>query len=90
MALQKTIRQDDGVATSYHRILLIQQTVNHHSSVVVMSYVDRQSREDEAAGTALPYRQCKTFEMPYDEGMTPSKAYDVLKELPEFEGAEDV
>lgn len=90
MALNKAIRQDDGVVTNYHRILFTQQMLNHHNSIVVVSYVDREAREGEKEAKKPPYRQSKTFEVPYDENMIPSKAYDVLKTLPDFEGAEDV
>ena len=90
MALQKAVRQDDGVVTNYHRILFIQQMLNHHNSIVVVSYVDKEARDSEATATTPPYRWSKTFEVSYDENMIPSKAYDVLKTLPDFKGAEDV
>lgn len=90
MALKKSIRQDDGVVTSYHRILFIQQMLNHHNSIVVVSYVDKEAREGEVEAEMPPYRKSKTFETTYNEGMTPEIAYEYLKTLPEFEGAEDV
>lgn len=90
MALQKAIRQDDAVVTSYHRISYIHNTINRQTSIAVLSYVDKEAREGEAEAEMPPYHQSKTFEVPYDENMTPSKAYEVLKTLPDFEGAEDV
>ncbi len=89
MALKKAIRLEDGVTVSYHRVSYIHNTINRQTSIAVMSYVDKQAREDELEGKS-PYRQSKTFEVEYDENITPSKAYDVLKSLPDFEGAEDV
>lgn len=89
MALNKAIRQEDGVTTSYHRVSYIHNTINRQTSLSVMSYVDKKAREDELEGKS-PYRQSKTFEVEYDENITPSKAYDILKSLPDFEGAEDV
>ena len=91
MALKKEIRQVDGVATSYHRILSLSQTVNHHNSIAVLSYVDEAAREAEVNNTiAQPYKAAVTYETAYNEEMTVEKAYDFLKTLPEFEGAEDI
>lgn len=91
MALFCEIIQEDGVTTSYHRILYIQSTINMRCSVAVVSYVDESARVKEHENvTAQIYKQGKTYEIAYDETMTPTKAYEYLKTLPEFEGAEDV
>ena len=91
MALFKEIRQDDGVTTSYHRILFIQQMVNHHNSIAVLSYVDDGSRGDEKNSIlSQPYQKSVTYEIPYDPTMTVETAYDYLKTLPQFEGAIDI
>lgn len=85
MALSKEIKQDDGVVTTYHRILFIQITTNRQNSIAVMSYIDEESRQ-----TARPYCGAVTYETDYDETMTVEDAYNYLKTLPEFEGATDV
>lgn len=91
MALVKDIRQDDGVVTSYHRILYIKITTNKQNSIAVMSYVDEEARESEKeSDISQPYNKAITYETGYDESMTVEKAYEYLKTLPEFEGAEDV
>lgn len=91
MALYKEIRQDDGVTTSYHRILFIQQTVNRQNSIAVFSYVDEEAREAEKDNTlAQPYQKSTTYETAYDPNMTIETAYGFLKTLPLFEGAVDV
>ena len=91
MALKKSIRQDDGVTTSYHRILQIIQTVNRQTSISVLSYVDEIARDDEKTWVIQqPYSKSITYETAYDENMTVDKAYDWLKTLPQFEGAEDI
>ena len=91
MALYKEIRQDDGVTTKYHRILFITKTINHHNSIAVLSYVDGESRNDEKEKVmAQPYQRSVTYEMPYNADMTVEAAYDFLKSLPQFEGAEDI
>lgn len=90
MALYKEIRQEDGVRTSYHRILFIQQTVNKQSSIAVLSYTDEEARQFEQDGEFRPYRQSVTYEVDYDPAMTVEKAYEYLKTLDDFAGAEDV
>ena len=91
MALKKAIIQDDGVTTNYHRILYIQSTLNRQCSIAVVSYVDDNIRTKEQNMTiAQPYKKAVTYETDYDENMTPEKAYEYLKTLPQFEGAENI
>lgn len=90
MALCKNIKQDDGVVTNYHRILFIQITTNQHNSVVVMSYVDEESRTAPRTDNFRPYCRTITYETDYDPAMTIEGAYNYLKTLPEFEGATDI
>lgn len=90
MALEKAIKQPDGVVTNYHRILFLQTTVNRQNSIAVLSYVDTASRADEMATPSMqPYRRSKSYETEYDETMTIESAYEFLKTLPDFEGAID-
>ena len=89
MALQKEIRQDDGVTTNYHRILHITQTLNRQNSIAVLSYVDSEARATEGA-EFQPYQKAKTYEFPYVADLTAEAAYNLLKTLPLFEGAADV
>lgn len=91
MALYKQIKQSDGVTTNYHRILYIMSTINRQNSIAVLSYVDNESRNSEMEGEmSQPYQKSKTYETDYDPSMTVSTAYDYLKTLPEFVGAEDI
>lgn len=91
MALLKEIRQEDGVTTSYHRILYITATVNRQNSIAVISYVDEEARESELnAILTQPYTKSITYETAYDDTMTVEDAYEWLKTLPEFEGSENV
>jgi hypothetical protein len=91
MALKKAIRQQDGVTTSYHRILYVTVTTNSHNSIAVVSYVDEEARVSDAvsAGEGRPYRQAITYETDYTPDMTIKEAYNWLKALPDYEGAED-
>lgn len=91
MALDKKIRQDDGVITNYHRILFLMCTTNRQNSIAVLSYTDYETRENEKIGEFFqPYSKSITYETEYDPNMTIEKAYKYLKTLPEFEGAIDV
>lgn len=89
MALSKTIRQSDGVTTTYHRILYYQTTVNRQNSIVVLSYVDKQARniEKNLMDIDQPYKKCITYETDYDPNMTIESAYEYLMTLPEFSKA---
>lgn len=91
MALYKPIKQADGVITNYHRVLFCQITTNRQNSIAVLSYIDNVSRKDELSDIiAQPYSKSITYETDYDPTMTIEKAYEYLKTLPQFEGAEDI
>ena len=90
MALYKEIRQNDGVRTTYHRIMFLQQTVNKQNSIAVLSYTDEEARKFEQDGEYRPYRKSVTYEIDYDPNMTVDKAYEYLKTLDEFSGAENI
>lgn len=91
MALNKAIKQPDGVTTNYHRVLFVQITTNRQNSIAVVSYVDENSRADEQTNSeATPYKQSVTYETDYSPNMTIESAYEYLKTLPEFDGAIDV
>ncbi len=90
MALYKEIRQADGVVTNYHRILYIMQTLNRQNSIAVLSYVDSVSRANDNGSDITPYQKAVTYEFDYVPDLTAEAAYNLLKTLPKFEGAEDV
>lgn len=90
MALYKEIRQNDGVRTTYHRIMFLQQTVNKQNSIAVLSYTDEEARKFEQDGEYRPYRKSITYEVDYDPAMTIDKAYEYLKTLDVFAGATDI
>lgn len=89
MALFKTIKQPDGVTTTYHRILFIDSMINSHVSIVVMSYIDEEGRKN-SSPEARAYNVTVTYEKEYEKNMTVERAYQYLKTLPQFEDAEDI
>jgi hypothetical protein len=90
MALYKEIEQDDGVMTTYHRIRSMSFVINDTISITIVSYINNRSRVNVSVGDFAPYIRGMTYMLPYDETMTITKAYEYLKTLPEFEGAEDI
>lgn len=91
MALQKSITQEDGVVTNYHRILFLSQTINRHISIAVLSYLDESHRKLEMETSEYrPYKVSVTYELKYRENFTVEDAYSYLKTLKVFEDALDV
>lgn len=90
MAIMKAITQEDGVTTNYHRILYVQNIPNSHVSISVLSLVSEEIRDEQKAGEIEhPYTCSVTFETEEVSEMTTAEAYNYLKTLPAFEGAED-
>lgn len=91
MALQKKIKQRDGVETAYHRILFMQITTNRQISIAVESYVDAAARNATETGEIeQPYTKMTTYETDYDENMNIKKAYQYLKKMDVFANSSDV
>lgn len=102
MALKKTVTAKNGIVTEYHRIAMISVEVNQQNTILLYSYLSedgRQIEKDYAEGKykdidsgliSFPYYDAQYLHLDYDGTMTIVKAYEYLKTLPEFEGAEDV
>lgn len=100
MALAKSVAETNGIVLTYHRVVRIDVMVNEAVLVEVGSYLDRDARErqmasDESQASGGPslgqqYVVTTFHQLPYQDGMTASDAYDALKGLPEFSGASDV
>jgi hypothetical protein len=96
MALNKDIKLANGVTCSYHRIALINVNVNQQIIILVRSYTDPEGRELEKGGAEIPpYTHEECYIIDYDNlgalGEDAVKgAYELLKQLPEFEEAEDI
>lgn len=89
MALLKTIKQPDGVTTTYHRVLFVDSMINSHVSIAVLSYIDEEGRNNDSPESRA-YKVSTSYEIEYEKNMTVEKAYQYLKSLPEFEGATDI
>ena len=102
MAIKIPVTEHNGIVTEYHRIALLSIDVHNQNSILVHSYLSadgRQIEKDYAAGLYndveagmmnFPFVQATYISAAYDETMTVAKAYEYLKTLPKFAGAEDV
>lgn len=102
MALKKKVTAQNGIVTEYHRIAMTSVEVNQQNTILLYSYLSedgRQVEKDYAAGkyndvdsglVPFPYYDAQYLHPDYDGTMTIKKAYEYLRSLPEFEGAEDV
>ena len=102
MAIKIQTIADNGIATEYHRIALVSIDVNQQNTILVHSYLSesgRQIEKDYASGLykdldegmmRFPYVSAEYIHTEYNPDMTVARAYDYLKTLPQFEGAEDV
>ncbi len=98
MALLKAITKPNGITVNYHRIAMVKIDTNQQITILVQSYLNEEGRNYEkryAAGEIegepiWPYVDAEYMSFDYDESMNITNAYEYLKSLPEFEGAEDV
>lgn len=91
MALQKPIRQMNGIATNYHRIFYIENITNQSTAVIVASYIDKANSEEDKTSEESVWHACTTYYMDsYHDGITAEEAYEWLKTLEEFKDAVDV
>ena len=102
MAIKKSITASNGIVTEYHRIAMVKIDTNQQNTLLIHSYLSetgRQIEKDYAAGLYSdveaglmnwPFVSTQYIHTNYDGEMTIVKAYEYLKTLPQFEGAEDV
>ena len=95
MALYKSIEKPNGVVLSYHRVANISSQVNQGTTIIVVSYISQDKRNDEVAalkaGEAMDvFMESSFYQTEYSDGMTASKAYEHLKTLEDFQGSQDV
>lgn len=102
MAIKIKVTADNGIVTEYHRIAMVKIDVNQQTTILVHSYLSEDARQIEknyANGLYdnvefgmmhFPYVDAQYISFDYSPTMTVSGAYDYLKTLPAFEGAEDV
>ena len=95
MGLLKHIELDNGVIANYHRVTSVNVVTNIQNVIEVTSYTSKEKRDEEidAIANKTPmnvYINTRFLVVDYDQNMTVETAYEYLKTLPEFKGAEDV
>jgi hypothetical protein len=97
MALKLTKTDTNGVALSYHRVNGIFNYTNVLTRIELTSYISQETRENERTNFEMGYADITPvyldtvyYETEYKDGITIKDAYEYLKTLDEFAGAEDV
>lgn len=94
MALKLKRRCAGGVTATYHRVVSVNTITGVQTIVEVGSYIDKDAREEErgaiaAGGDMDVYVSTEFFDLPCDEDMGVTAAYEWLKAQPGWEGAKD-
>ena len=98
MAIKKDITIPNGLTLNYHRIALVNIEPNQRITILRHSYLNESSRDYEKqyekgeieGEPNFPYVDYEYMTFDYDENICMKNAYELLKSLPMFEGAEDV
>lgn len=92
MAINKTIKDNNGVTVEYHRVSKITSIINCVTIIEITSYISNDDRLIDKANPSFNnvYKSGIFYDMSYDPEFTVIKAYEYIKGLPEFEGAVDV
>lgn len=96
MALKKNVKMPNGLELGYHRIALLIIDTNNQIRILRHSYLNEEARNIEKAyakgeieNVIFPYVDANYITFDYEDGMCLEKAYELLKQSSEFEGAED-
>lgn len=96
MGIIKDETLPNGMPISYFRIVSLTTVVNQQSIIEVAGYVSQEAREEEQEAIVDPDKGCDVYidtrfiVVDYDPEMSVNKAYELLKGMEEYEGAEDV
>ena len=97
MALKKDIVLENGIVLNYHRVVSINNITNQQTIIEVGSYINKEQRDKERAwyesnskDNMNVYIITTYYSKEYDKDLNVDSAYEYLKTLEVFEGAEDV
>jgi hypothetical protein len=88
MAIKKKIQLENGIITNYHRIVSLNKIINNSNIIEVASYTSEEKRKEENSGNA--FINTTYLQIPYNENMTVSEAYDYIKTLENFKNSKDI
>lgn len=94
MAILKPVELDSGIVVNYHRIVSINNIINRESIIEIASYTSKAKREEEKEALKSHkamdiFVNSKLLNLPCDAAIDVVKAYNYLKTLDEFKGAEN-
>lgn len=89
MAIKKKIQLENGVIVNYHRIVSLNKIINNSNIIEIASYTDEDKRKEEGASTNI-FIHTNYLQIPYDEKMTVSDAYEYIKTLDSFKNSKDI
>lgn len=94
MAILKSITNEQGITTEYHRIVSVNSIVNICTIIEVCSYInkDKRAEEKEKIANKQPmniYNESDYINIAYDETMNVSKSYEYLKTIEKFKDGID-
>lgn len=89
MAIKKKIQLENGVIVNYHRIVSLTKIINNSNIIEIASYTDETKRKEENSSTNI-FIQTNYIQIPYDEKMTVSDAYEYIKTLDSFKNSKDI
>jgi hypothetical protein len=97
MALYKHIVLSSGVEVVYHRVVSLNQITNVETVIEIAGYTSREKRQEEQHGFETGYQEpidvfidTRYISAPYSSVTTVDEAYEYLKTLPQYTGAEDI
>lgn len=97
MALLKKIPLESGIEVSYHRVASVCSITNVVCRIEISSYASRAKRHEEKIALASVgksadhdvFIETEFIDVPYDQSITVSTAYEYVKTLPKYKGAID-
>lgn len=96
MALQKAVKQENGIILNYHRIADITNIINDKTQIKIYSYINEEERQKEFNQPKYsPYKQdiykITSYEdIKYNDTLTAEQAYDYLKMLDKYKNSINV
>lgn len=89
MAIIKNETLPNGIEIEYWRITSLTIIVNKKTTIELSGYLSQEKRDSEQEAEDT-YKITRFIELDYDPNMSVTKAYSILKTLPEYEEANDV
>lgn len=94
MAIEKEIMLNNGITTTYHRIVSIHSIINVACIIEVNSYTSEEKRQEEKAKTKSGepmdvYINTERLSIPYEEIIDIEGAYEYLKKTDKYGESKD-